>query len=65
VEAMTTFDAGNDHPQGNKVFNGKTHQVFGHQFISKVEGGKLMRVHQTAIEDGQYADAVDYTTQSF
>lgn len=65
VEAMTSFDAGNDHPQGAKVFNGKTHQVFGHQFISKVEGGKLMRVHQTAIEDGQYADAVDYSTQSF
>lgn len=65
VEAMTTFDAGQDHPQGAKVFNGKTHQVFGHQFISKVEGGKLMRVHQTAIEDGQYADAVDYSTQSF
>jgi len=65
VEAMTAFDAGNDHPQGAKVFNGKTHQVFGHQFISKVEGGKMMRVHQTAIEDGQYADAVDYTTQSF
>ena len=65
VEAMTSFDAGQDHPQGAKVFNGKTHQVFGHQFISKVEGGKLMRVHQTAIEDGQYADAVDYSTQSF
>ncbi|MEY4983412.1 MAG: hypothetical protein RIR62_1678 [Pseudomonadota bacterium] len=65
VEAMTGFDEGNDHPQGHKVFNGKTHQVFGHQFISKVEGGKLMRVHKTAIEDGQYADAVDYTTQSF
>lgn len=65
VEAMTGFDEGNDHPQGAKVFNGKTHQVFGHQFISKVEGGKLMRVHKTAIEDGQYPDAVDYTSQSF
>lgn len=65
VEAMTTFDAGLDHVQGAKVFNGKTHQVFGSQFISKVEGGKLMRVHQTSIADGQYPDAVDYTTQSF
>lgn len=65
VEAMTGFEEGQDHPQGHKVFNGKTHQVFGHQFISKVEGGKLMRVHKTAIEDGQYPDAVDYSTQSF
>ena len=62
---MTGFDAGIDHPQGAKLFNGKTHQVFGSQFISKVEGGKLMRVHTTSIEDGQYADAVDYTAQSF
>lgn len=65
MESMATFEAGQDHPQGAKVFNGKTHQVFGHQFISKVEGGRLMRVHQTAIEDGFYPDAVDYTTQSF
>lgn len=65
LEAMTTFDAGLDHVQGAKVFNGKTHQVFGSQFISKVEGGKLMRVHQTSIADGQYPDAVDYTAQSF
>ena len=65
LEAMTAFDAGLDHVQGAKTFNGKTHQVFGSQFISKVEGGKLMRVHQTAIADGQYPDAVDYTTQAF
>lgn len=65
MEAITAFDEGQDHPQGAKTFNGKTHQVFGHQFISKVEGGKLMRVHKTAIEDGLYPDAVDYSTQSF
>ena len=65
VEAMTTFAEGLDHGQGDKVFNGKTHQVFGHQNISKVEGGKMMRVHRTSIEDGMYADAVDYSTQSF
>jgi branched-chain amino acid transport system substrate-binding protein len=65
IEAMTAFDAGLDHVQGAKTFNGKTHQVFGQQFISKVEGGKLMRVHATSIEDGMYPDAVDYTAQSF
>ncbi|MEY4696264.1 MAG: hypothetical protein RIT14_692 [Pseudomonadota bacterium] len=65
LEAITAFDEGQDHPQGAKTFNGKTHQVFGHQFISKVEGGKLMRVHKTAIEDGLYPDAVDYSTKSF
>ena len=62
---MTEFAEGNDHPQGPKVFNGKTHQVFGLQSISKVEGGKLVRVHRTAMEDGFYPDEVDYTTTSF
>lgn len=65
VEAMTGWEESADHPQGRKVFNGKTHQVFSEQAISKVEGGKLIRVHKTAIEDSFYPDAVDYTTQSF
>lgn len=65
IEAMTTMSAGTEHPQGDKRFNGKTHQVFGHQFISRVEGRKLIRVHTTSLEDGMYDDMVDYTTQSF
>lgn len=65
MEAMTSMPASAGHPQGDKMFNGKTHQVFGHQFISKVEGGKLVKVHTTSLEDGLYEDAVDYTTQSF
>ena len=65
IEAMTDFPASNEHPQGDKAFNGKTHQVFGHQHISKVEGGKLNLVHTTSIEDGLYPDEVDYTTMSF
>lgn len=65
IEAMAAMPAGDAHPQGEKVFNGKTHQVFGHQNISKVEAGRLVRVHRTSIEDGLYDDAVDYTTQSF
>ncbi len=65
IEAMTDMPAGMERPQGHKRFNGKTHQVFGHQNISKVEGGKLMRVHQTSLEDGAYPDAVDYTAQPF
>ena len=65
IEAMTEFKASNEHPQGDKLMNGKTHQVFGHQFISKVDGGKLGVVHTTAIEDGLYPDEVDYTTMPF
>lgn len=65
VEAMTDIPLSDDHPQGAKVFNGRTHQVFGPQYISKVEGGRLNVVHTAPIEDGMYPDEVDYTTQSF
>jgi branched-chain amino acid transport system substrate-binding protein len=65
IEAMTEFPESMEHPQGNKVFNGKTHQMFAHQFISRVDGGKLVKVHTTAIEDSLYADAVDYTAMPF
>lgn len=65
VEAMTAMEASNEHPQGAKIFNGKTHQVFGPQYISKVTDGKLVVQHTTTVEDGFYPDEVDYTTQSF
>ncbi|MDQ7069751.1 MAG: ABC transporter substrate-binding protein [Rhodobacterales bacterium] len=65
VEAITDMPEGREHPQGAKLFNGKTHQVFGPQYISKVEGGKLVVQHTTSIEDGLYPDEVDYTAQSF
>ncbi|MGI9373293.1 MAG: ABC transporter substrate-binding protein [Hyphomicrobiales bacterium] len=65
VEAMKEMPASQAHPQGAKIFNGKTHQVFGHQYISKVEGGKLVLAHTTSIEDTFYPDETDYTTQSF
>ena len=65
IEAMTAMPHGRDHPQGDKLFNGKTHQSFGHQYISKVAGGRLVKVHTTSLEDGFYPDEVDYTTQSF
>jgi branched-chain amino acid transport system substrate-binding protein len=65
VEAMTDMPLSDDHPQGAKVFNGRTHQVFGPQYISKVEGGRLNVVHTASIEDGMYPDEVDYTTRSF
>lgn len=63
VEAMTDMPHSNAHPQGAKLFNGKTHQVFGHQYISKVTGGKLLLTHTTSIEDTLYPDETDYTTQ--
>jgi branched-chain amino acid transport system substrate-binding protein len=65
VEAMSDMPLSDDHPQGAKRFNGKTHQTFGHQYISQVKDGELVKVHTTSIEDGMYEDEVDYTTQSF
>lgn len=63
TEALTEFPEGPEHPQGAKTFNGKIHQCFGIQNISKVEGGKLKVVHKTKIEDGLYEAEGDYTTQ--
>ncbi len=63
VEAMTELPENQAHPQGAKVFNGKTHQVFGHQYISQVQGADLVKVHTTSLESGLYPDEVDYTTQ--
>ena len=63
IEVMTEMPEGREHPQGPKVFNGKTHQVFGTQYISQVTNGRLNVVQRTSIEDGRYPDMVDYTTQ--
>jgi len=65
VEAMTEMPLSNEHPQGAKLFNGKTHQVFGPQYISRVTDGKLLVAHTAPIEDTLYPDEVDYTTQAF
>lgn len=65
VEAMVEMPQSQAHPQGAKRFNGKTHQVFGHQYISKVIGGKLLLQHTTSIEDTLYPDEVDYTSMAF
>jgi branched-chain amino acid transport system substrate-binding protein len=62
TEALTEFPEGPEHPQGPKTFNGKIHQCFGIQNISRVEGGKLKVVHKTRIEDGVYEAEGDYTT---
>ncbi len=65
VEAMSDMAHSRQHPQGAKRFNGKTHQVFGHQYITKVTNQKLVLAHTTSIEDTYYPDEVDYTKQSF
>jgi branched-chain amino acid transport system substrate-binding protein len=64
LEAMDKIDASNEHPQGQKVFNGKLHQAFGVQNISQVNSGKLKVVHTTSIEDGLYEPEADYTKMS-
>ncbi|AWD20505.1 ABC transporter substrate-binding protein [Fuscovulum blasticum] len=65
MEAITDLPYGLEHPQGAKRFNGKTHQVFGSQYISQIQSGKLIKVHATTIDEGLYPDAVDYTAMSF
>lgn len=61
TEAIADIPWNNEHPQGDKVFDGKMHQVFGHQNISQVVDSKLKVVHRTSIEDGRYENETDYT----
>lgn len=64
MESLQTLEEGRNHPQGTKIFNGKLHQSFGHQNISKVNDGRMDVVHRTSIEDGLYESDVDYTKMS-
>lgn len=61
TEAITAFPEGNEHPQGDKQFNGKTHQCFGHQSITQIKGGVAEVVYRTTIEEGLYEPEADYT----
>lgn len=61
LEDMDWFNEGIWHPQGDKLFSGKLHQSFGHQFVSQVRGGRLVVVHRTRIEDSIYTHENDYT----
>jgi len=70
VEGFERFEEGREHPQGAKTFNGRTHQAFGRQFITRLNEGdggapRLDVVHTTSIEDGLYEDEIDYTTEAF
>jgi branched-chain amino acid transport system substrate-binding protein len=61
TEAITTIPEGNEHPQGDKIFNGKIHQSFGHQNITQVKNGVGEVVYRTTIEEGLYEPEADYT----
>ena len=65
IESITEIPQSLDHPQGAKLFNGRTHQVFGHQYITRVANGRLEIAHRTSIEDTFYPDETDYTSMSF
>lgn len=64
LENFRWFNEGIAHPQGHKKFDGKLHQSFAQQFISKVENRKLNVVHRTSIEDSLYEPEADYTTKA-
>jgi branched-chain amino acid transport system substrate-binding protein len=63
LETVKSFDEGLEHPQGPKLFNGRLHQCYGHQYVSQVEKRRLNVVHRTKIEDGLYDPEADYTKQ--
>jgi branched-chain amino acid transport system substrate-binding protein len=64
LENTQWYNEGIEHPQGHKKFDGKLHQCYAQQFISKVENQKLKVVHRTSIEDSLYEPEADYTKQA-
>ena len=65
IEAMTDFPVGIEHPQGDKIFVGKYHQVFSTQYISQVQSKKLNPIHVTPITDSLYDAKIDFTKMRF
>lgn len=65
TEELSELPAGNEHPQGGKIFVPQIHQSFASQNISVVRDGRLDVVHTTTIEDSMYEPEADYTTQAF
>jgi branched-chain amino acid transport system substrate-binding protein len=63
METVKGFDEGLEHPQGPKKFDGRVHQCYGHQYVSRVENRRLKVAHRTKIEDGRYEPEADYTKQ--
>ena len=64
LESVKEFPEGVGHPQGPKTFNGRLHQCYGHQYVSRVEKQRLKVVHRTKIEDSLYEPEADYTKQA-
>jgi branched-chain amino acid transport system substrate-binding protein len=64
TEELQRFEAGEEHPQGAKVFMPEIHQSFGHQNISVLRDGRLDVIHRTAIEDSMYEPEADYRTET-
>ncbi|MGM0585463.1 MAG: ABC transporter substrate-binding protein [Pseudomonadota bacterium] len=65
VEDMTAFEHSRAHPQGPKVMNGRTHQVFARQHVSLVKERRMDVVHVAEPEETMYPDATDYLQKSF
>ena len=63
TEALERFEAGEEHPQGEKRFVPEIHQSFGQQNISVLREGRLDVIHRTSIEDSMYEPEADYRTQ--
>ena len=61
LEGFTGFNVGRAHPQGPKVFDGKLHQCFGHQYVSEVTNGELHAIYRAPIEASMYEPEADYT----
>ncbi|MDI9349177.1 MAG: ABC transporter substrate-binding protein [Candidatus Symbiobacter sp.] len=60
IEDLFLFNESIEHPQGDKIFVGKYHQVFGPQYISQVKGNKLVPVYLTPITDSMYDADIDF-----
>lgn len=60
LENLKFLEEGIEYPQGPKIFDGRNHQAFTQQFISKVEKGNLVTKVKIPVEESIYEPEVDY-----
>ncbi len=63
MENVKTISYSLEHPQGDKIFNGRMHQVFTHHYISRRQKKRVEIIQKTEIKNYYPYRSTDYTKE--